>query len=218
MLRIRKEKEMLRNKIRIIVLMVVMVISMAFGDPLAVSARVIEGTDITCEIKEIKNTKVKSNSKKQTKKKKSSKKKTVKVKVKKKNKKKTAKYSESDLRLLSALIFCEAGGDYYGCYAGKKAVGIVVMNRIKSNSFPNDLAGVIYQRGQFSCTGSFLNSALAKYDSNSLGTKCIQAAKEVLSGDTCVEYNGTTTDMKGYLFFSRYVSGARLQIEGHQFK
>lgn len=205
-------------------LLVVMVLSMSFADPISVKASTCSDTNITREFKEIKKTAKKSENKSKKLKNKSKKKK-VKVKGKKKknkkNKQKKSKkvsYSESDLRLLSALIFCEAGGDYYGCYAGKKAVGIVVLNRVKSNVFPNDLYGVIYQRGQFSCTGSFLNSALAKYDNHSLGTKCIQAAKEVLSGDTCVDYNGKTTDMAGYLFFSRYVAGARFQIESHQFK
>lgn len=140
----------------------------------------------------------------------------ISVKVKKKPVPK-ASYSAADLRLMSAVIFCEAGGDCYGCYAGKKAVGIVVMNRVKSNKFPNTIHDVIFQSGQFSCTGSFFNSALAKYDSGQLGDKCISAAKEVLEGSRTVDYGGTI-DMSSYLFFSRYVSGARLQIEGHQFK
>ena len=45
----------------------------------------------------------------------------------------------------------------------------------------------------------------------------MSAAKEVLEGSRTVDYGGTI-DMSSYLFFSRYVSGARLQIEGHQFK
>lgn len=48
-------------------------------------------------------------------------------------------------------------------------------------------------------------------------TKRMSAAKEVLEGSRTVDYGGTI-DMSSYLFFSRYVSGARLQIEGHQFK
>ena len=126
------------------------------------------------------------------------------------------KYSEKDLRLLSAIIFCEAGNQ---CYAGKKAVGIVVMNRVKSDKFPNTVEDVLYQSGQFTpaYTG-FLSSSLSKYDRGKLPSKCIKAAKEVLEGSRSVELNDKTVDMSSYLFFSRYVRGCRLEIQDHQFK
>ena len=50
--------------------------------------------------------------------------------------------------LLARLISAEARGEPY---EGQVAVGAVVMNRIKHPSFPNSLAGVIYQSGAFSC-------------------------------------------------------------------
>ena len=52
----------------------------------------------------------------------------------------------SELKLMAAIIFCEAGDQ---SYTGKVAVGAVIMNRIASGRFPNTLEGVIYQRGQF---------------------------------------------------------------------
>lgn len=126
------------------------------------------------------------------------------------------KYSEKDLRLLSAIIFCEAGNQ---CYAGQKAVGIVVMNRVKSDKFPNTVEDVLYQSGQFTPAHTgFLSSSLSEYDSSKLPSKCIKAAKEVLEGSRSVTLNGKTVDMSSYLFFSRYVSGCRLVIEDHQFK
>ena len=126
------------------------------------------------------------------------------------------KYSEKDLRLLSAIIFCEAGNQ---CYAGKKAVGIVVMNRVKSDKFPNTVEDVLYQSGQFTPAHTgFLSSSLSKYDRGKLPSKCIKAAKEVLEGSRSVTLNGKTVDMSSYLFFSRYVRGCRLVIEDHQFK
>ena len=126
------------------------------------------------------------------------------------------KYSEKDLRLLSAIIFCEAGNQ---CYAGQKAVGIVVMNRVKSDKFPNTVEDVLYQSGQFTPAHSgFLSSSLSKYDSGSLPSECIDAAIEVLEGSRSVELNGDTVYMSDYLFFSRYVSGCRLVIQDHQFK
>lgn len=51
-----------------------------------------------------------------------------------------------DIDLLSRIIEAEAKGEPF---AGKVAVGQVVLNRIASNQFPNDLQGVIYQQGQF---------------------------------------------------------------------
>lgn len=54
----------------------------------------------------------------------------------------TSSYSNSDLNLLAHLIYGEARGE---TYVGQVAVGAVVMNRIKSSSFPNTVSGVIYQ-------------------------------------------------------------------------
>ena len=58
----------------------------------------------------------------------------------------TGSYSEADIQLLTRLIYGEARGE---SYAGQVAVGAVVMNRIKSSSFPNTMSGVIYQRYAF---------------------------------------------------------------------
>ena len=55
-------------------------------------------------------------------------------------------YSNSDLMLLARLIYGEARGE---SYVGQVAVGAVVLNRVKSASFPNTMAGVIYQRYAF---------------------------------------------------------------------
>ena len=54
--------------------------------------------------------------------------------------------SSSNLNLLSRAIYGEARGEPY---AGQVAVGAVVMNRVKSSSFPNSISGVIYQSGAF---------------------------------------------------------------------
>lgn len=56
-------------------------------------------------------------------------------------------YSNSDLNLLAHLVYAEARGE---SYTGQVAVASVVLNRVKSSSFPNTVAGVIYQRGAFS--------------------------------------------------------------------
>lgn len=58
----------------------------------------------------------------------------------------TGSYSDSDVMLLARLIYGEARGE---SYVGQVAVGAVVMNRIRSSSFPNTMSGVIYQRYAF---------------------------------------------------------------------
>ena len=50
--------------------------------------------------------------------------------------------------LLARLISAEARGEPY---SGQVAVGAVVLNRVEHPSFPNSIAGVVYQPGAFSC-------------------------------------------------------------------
>ena len=57
-------------------------------------------------------------------------------------------YSSSDTNLLAKLIYAEARGE---SYTGQVAVGAVVLNRVKSSSFPNTISGVIYQPYAFTC-------------------------------------------------------------------
>ena len=52
----------------------------------------------------------------------------------------------TNLDLLARLVHGEARGEPY---SGQVAVAAVVLNRVKSSSFPNTIAGVIYQRGAF---------------------------------------------------------------------
>ena len=49
---------------------------------------------------------------------------------------------------IAKLIAAEARGE---SYAGQVAVGAVVLNRVAHPSFPDTVAGVIYQAGAFSC-------------------------------------------------------------------
>ncbi len=58
----------------------------------------------------------------------------------------TSNYSDADVALLARLIYGEARGE---SYVGQVAVGAVVLNRIKSASFPNTMSGVIYQSYAF---------------------------------------------------------------------
>ena len=54
--------------------------------------------------------------------------------------------NSSDLNLLSRLVYGEARGEPY---TGQVAVAAVVLNRVRSSSFPNTISGVIYQKGAF---------------------------------------------------------------------
>lgn len=56
-------------------------------------------------------------------------------------------YSNADWQLLGRIISAEARGE---SYTGQVAVGAVVLNRVKSASFPDTISGVIYQKGAFS--------------------------------------------------------------------
>ncbi len=55
-------------------------------------------------------------------------------------------YTSSDLYLMAKAIYAEGRGE---SYTGQVAIGAVIMNRVKSPSFPNSISGVIYQKGAF---------------------------------------------------------------------
>lgn len=125
-------------------------------------------------------------------------------------------YEDNSLRYMASIIYAEAGDQ---CYAGQCAVGIVVMNRIRNNEFPDNLYDVIYQRGQFTPTvnGSF-DKALYLYDIGELPDSCINAAIYALEGNIYVEYNGETIDLSTYHFFMMSMRNYRLNIQDHYFK
>ena len=54
--------------------------------------------------------------------------------------------NSSNVNLLARLVYGEARGEPY---TGQVAVAAVVLNRVNSSSFPNTIAGVIYQKGAF---------------------------------------------------------------------
>ena len=78
----------------------------------------------------------------------------------------------ADHRLLAKLVYAEARGEPY---KGQVAVAAVVLNRVKSASFPNTISGVIYQRNAFTCV---YNGSINNTPDNS----CIRAALDALNG------------------------------------
>ena len=110
--------------------------------------------------------------------------------------------SASEQELLAALIFCEAGNQPY---EGQVAVGAVVMNRVRSGSFPNTITDVIYQSGQFTpaMTG-WLDSVLA---SDGYTNSAMQAAADALAG---------SNPIGDCLYFS--TGGGGYQLGDHYFR
>jgi len=95
--------------------------------------------------------------------------------------------SDGELALLAAIIQCEAGGE---SYTGKVAVGAVVMNRVRSGSFPSTITDVIYQGGQFSPVAS---GGFSSVLSSGARSDCYEAAQAALNGENpvggCLYFN-----------------------------
>ena len=78
------------------------------------------------------------------------------------------------VNLLARIINGEARGEPY---EGQVAVGAVIMNRVRSSEFPNTIAGVIYQKGQFTAvTDGQFNKPIAE------DSTVYKAAREALNG------------------------------------
>ncbi len=81
-------------------------------------------------------------------------------------------YSANEVALLARIISAESRGEPY---AGQVAVGAVILNRVAHPSFPNTLAGVIYQPGAFSCLDDGgVNTAVAD--------SAYRAARDAING------------------------------------
>ena len=80
--------------------------------------------------------------------------------------------SSSDEILLARAIHAEAEGE---SYIGKVAVGAVLLNRVKSSSFPNTLSGVIYQSYALESVSN------GRFDT-SAGAESLKAAKDAING------------------------------------
>ena len=88
--------------------------------------------------------------------------------------------SDSDLDLLASIIYCEAGGE---SYEGQVAVGAVVLNRMESDLYPDDMSDVIYQSGQFTPA---MTGWLDQVRSSGVPDYCYDAAQAALNGENPV--------------------------------
>ena len=83
----------------------------------------------------------------------------------------TSSYN-SNVNLLARIISGEARGEKY---EGQVAIAAVVLNRVKHSSFPNTIAGVVYQNGAF--------TAVTDGQINITPTEsCYNAARDALNG------------------------------------
>lgn len=109
-------------------------------------------------------------------------------------------YDEDDLYILSHLIYGEAGGESDEC---QLAVGSVVLNRVKSSSFPNSIEGVVFAPGQYACTWD------GNYDKEP-SQRAIDNARYLLE-------NGSTLP-DGVVFQAQFVQGEiYAEIDGEYF-
>ena len=84
-------------------------------------------------------------------------------------------YTPTDLAMLAAIIEAEAGNQ---SYAGKLAVGSVVLNRVNNPRWPSTITDVLYQSGQFTPVRS---GRFAIILARGASQSCTQAALEVLT-------------------------------------
>ena len=118
-----------------------------------------------------------------------------------------AGYNESETYLLGRLVHGEARGEPY---VGKVAVAAVVLNRVKSPSFPNTISGVIYQSGAFDAVADGQINLTPDEDS-------LRAARDALNGwdptGGCLYYYNPVTATNSCIW-SRTV---QLSIGKHNF-
>lgn len=118
-----------------------------------------------------------------------------------------ASQNESESYLLGRLVHGEARGEPY---IGKVAVAAVVLNRVKSASFPNTISGVIYQAGAFDAVAD--GQIWLTPDEDSL-----RAARDALAGwdptGGCLYYYNPVTSTNEWIW-TRQV---QLSIGKHNF-
>ena len=83
-----------------------------------------------------------------------------------------ALYRESELSLLARLVSGEARGEPY---IGQVAVAAVVLNRVRSNDFPDTISGVIFQPGAFDAVWD------GQFDMEPTAS-CVRAARDAMNG------------------------------------
>lgn len=101
--------------------------------------------------------------------------------------------SSNDEYLLARIISAEARGEPY---SGQVAVGAVVLNRVDHPSFPNTIAGVIYQKGAFTALDD------GQFD-QPIADSAYRAARDALAGSDptggCIYYYNPSTATNAWI-------------------
>lgn len=115
--------------------------------------------------------------------------------------------SSANLDLLARCVYAEARGEPY---TGQVAIAAVVLNRVKSPSFPNTISGVIYQKNAFTC----VNDGQINLTPNS---SAYSAAKDALNGwdptNGCLYYYNPATATSKWIWSLK----VELKIGKHSF-
>ena len=106
----------------------------------------------------------------------------------------SSEFTSSDVYLLARCIYGEGRGE---SYTGQVAIGAVVMNRLRSPSFPNTIAGVIYQPGAFTA----VDDGQINLEPNQTA---INAARDAMNGWDptygCLYYYNPVTATSAWIF------------------
>ncbi len=136
----------------------------------------------------------------------------------------TAKsYTSSELRLLTAIIYCEAGWE---SYKGKVAVGNVILNRVESNTFDHvtTIREAVYDlkrwgrqfepvysltsNGKYTPKGAPLEKALQLYTYGNYKSEEQKQVMEECKKAAKAAWNGTKV-IGDYLYFNSYVASTK---------
>lgn len=120
----------------------------------------------------------------------------------------------SDLEYLAIVIFQEAGGDAY-CDECRRRVADVVLNRVDSPRYPNNIHDVLtqpYQYGRLHWTGVVWPARAYHETEGESVERAYRIAEEVLSGVHSELYG------KGYIYQAEFVQGKdNIYCCGHYF-
>lgn len=107
--------------------------------------------------------------------------------------------NNSDLNLLTKLVYGEARGE---SYKGQVAVAATVLNRVAHSSFPNSIAGVIYQNGAYTA----VSDGQINLTPNSTARK---AAQDAINGwdptSGCIYYFNPNTATSSWIWSRQQV-------------
>ncbi len=116
-------------------------------------------------------------------------------------------YRESELTLLARLVSGEARGEPY---IGQVAVAAVVLNRVRSDDFPDTISGVIFQPGAFDAVWD------GQFDMEPTAS-CIRAARDAMNGwdptGGCIYYYNPSTATNEWI----WTRAVQLTIGRHAF-